>query len=313
MTTLRVLSASDVPDLYGSLGVESRLLDEGPGEDPALFLWRSPSAVVMGKNQNPWTECNLHVVRERGLRLARRETGGGSVYHDPGNLNVCWAMPRILYRPERLHHILVDALAREGVEAEARKGGAVWAGRRKISGCAYGYRRERVLHHATLLVDADLALLKAALAPPRIRVRTHAVPSVPAPVANLSALRPEVTVDTVAGSLLRSAAEAFGEVEALSPSWLEGESTRRRAAEMASAEWIWWRTPRFRIRLEIDGRALSFEVHKGHLEKVDWAGHAVATTVRFDRDSLRGLDRALGLSPGCVADSLQSEGWWLPK
>lgn len=313
VSMLRVHSSLETPDVYGALGMESGLLDEGPGEDPVLFLWRAPPSVVMGKNQNPWRECHLEVLRERRVLLARRETGGGAVYHDPGNLNLCWAMPRSEYRADRLHGILLEALALAGVRGEVRKGGAIWANGRKISGCAFGYRRDRVLHHATLLVEADLSLLKAVLAPPRVRLRTHAVSSLPAPVANVSAWKPGLSLVDMAAYLVVAARGVFGPPGDLPGGWCEGAAVRGRAARMASAEWIWWRTPRFRIQIDPAWGPLALEVHRGRVEHVECRGRRVETAARFDRVSLRELDRDLGLEPGELETALRREGWWLPS
>jgi lipoate-protein ligase A len=306
-----VFRGLDPPDLYRSLALESWLLDEGPGPEPVLFLWCSPPAVVMGKNQNPWRECNLGVVQDRGLLLARRETGGGAVYHDPANLNLCWAMPRAGYDPDRLHGVLVRALESVGVSTEVRKGGAVWAKGRKISGCAFGYRRDRVLHHATLLVNADLAILRAALAPPRVRVKTHAVDSIPAPVANLADLKPGLTVARLADALEQEARNEFGAVERMNPETMT--DLQERTQLMSSREWIWHRAPRFQIELRIEGKPLHFEVHQGMIGKIEWDGTELPNRAAFAPAALAVIDRALQLSEGTLARVLRDEGWRFPR
>ncbi len=72
-------------DIYRNLAIEEYLMAHFT--EPTLFLWQSDCAVVMGKNQNPWRECRLSLMRDEGIPLARRSSGGGTVYHDSGNLN----------------------------------------------------------------------------------------------------------------------------------------------------------------------------------------------------------------------------------
>ena len=74
-------------DVYRNLAIEEYQMEHATEHGPVLFLWQSDCAVVAGKNQNPWRECRLDLMREEGVPLARRISGGGTVYHDAGNLN----------------------------------------------------------------------------------------------------------------------------------------------------------------------------------------------------------------------------------
>ena len=74
-------------DVFTHLAWEEYLMEEVSG--PVLMLWQSACAVVVGKNQNPWQECRLALMEAERVPLARRSSGGGTVYHDEGNLNYC--------------------------------------------------------------------------------------------------------------------------------------------------------------------------------------------------------------------------------
>lgn len=293
------------PDVYRNLAAEESLLNQGD-PFPRLLLWQSPQAVVLGKNQNPWKECHLPTLFEKQIKLARRVSGGGTVYHDPGNLNVCWAMDRSQYDPNAPVSFLIRVLAQFGLEATSGKGGSVWVQGKKVSGSAFAYRRERVLHHSTLLIDADLKLLRAVLSPPRIRVETHAVSSVPAPVVNLATLNSSCTVQSLAEAMWEEAATGEGRPAEI-PEFLD-------VSGMRTWKWIWGQTPTFRIpNLNVGSQTGELEVRKGHLSALTTTEtHKLDPVYPFTRKGLREAERIWGLPPGRLERSLQEQGWWIP-
>lgn len=78
-----------------------------------LLLWRNNPCVVFGRHQNPWKECNVQTTEKRGIALVRRNSGGGTVYHDNGNLNLSFFTPRARYDRKYNLHIITRALFRE--------------------------------------------------------------------------------------------------------------------------------------------------------------------------------------------------------
>ena len=142
---------SESMDPYVNLATEAHLVEDHQPLEPMLFLWRCDHTVVMGKNQNPWREVDLVHLEEAGGRLARRISGGGAVYHDAGNLNYAIVLDRARYEGARVFQAVTDALAGFGVEAEVRCKSSIFTGDRKISGTAFCYKKQSVLHHGTLL------------------------------------------------------------------------------------------------------------------------------------------------------------------
>ena len=255
----------DAVALYANLAREQLLLDGGGGTVPVLMLWRGPQAVVMGKNQNPWRECDPQYLRENGIPLARRVSGGGAVYHDPGNLNFSWILPREGYVPAFCHDLACRALARLGLTAQVAPTGGLLVQGKKVSGSAYCYRRERVLHHGTLLLDADLGRLRAALSPPRVQVHTHAVRSVPAQVANLRDFLPELTREQLMCALVTEAHQVLGPVQDCDPDFGGLDAV---TVQLSSPEWIWGQTPRFSARVRLRDQWLRLTVRQGRVEEL---------------------------------------------
>jgi lipoate-protein ligase A len=294
--------------LFEHLAAEEILLNgAGPGV-PVLMIWRGPRGVVMGKNQNPWRECNLDVIRERGLLLGRRVSGGGTVYHDPGNLNFSWVLERKVYRPDLLHGILRDALGRLGLRAETAATGGMLVRGRKVSGAAYCYRQERVLHHGTLLWHADLPTMRAALSAPRVRLTTHAVSSVPARVENLADMLSGLEPEDLVEALIASGEAVFGQRRVADlDSELLGETCRR----FQSDDWIRGQTPRFVARVDLDGETLEVSVRRGRVERVVQGADdsAVEDAPWFGMEMFPVLSSLTGIAPDHLLEAFARSGW----
>lgn len=78
-----------------------------------LLFWRNDPCVVFGRHQNPWLECNVQAAEKAGIVLARRNSGGGTVYHDNGNLNLTFFTPRERYNRKYNLNIITNALFRQ--------------------------------------------------------------------------------------------------------------------------------------------------------------------------------------------------------
>ncbi len=143
-----------------NLAAEEYLLTQGLHN--GFMLWRNRPAVVIGRNQNPCSQVDIVTAQRKNIPVLRRISGGGAVYHDLGNVNFTFIRtignrPRVDFsaylRPIR------DFLATLGVPAVFEDPGDLSVGGRKISGNAQHFRKGKVLHHGTLLFDADVRLL----------------------------------------------------------------------------------------------------------------------------------------------------------
>ena len=176
-------------DAAHNLALEEVLFDSLAEEEGLLLLYCNRPAVVVGKYQNAWEEVSPEAIRA-GLPVLRRMSGGGAVYHDPGNLNYSLITHVPSRRMPDVHTRVgpvLRALSRLGCADLSAESNGLSVGGVKVSGHAQRMSRGRLLHHGTLLVHTDLAALRAALRPPAdTAIESKAVKSIRSPVANLS-------------------------------------------------------------------------------------------------------------------------------
>lgn len=252
-------------DVFRNLAVEEWLLEHAEG--PVLFLCVNDPCVVIGKNQNPWRECRLSLMNKEGVPLARRISGGGAVYHDPGNLNVSVMVPRTEYVEQKQYDLIFQCLETFGINASKLGKSSLAVDGLKFSGQAFCHRRDRTLHHGTILVNADLARLGRYLGPELEGIETKAVASVPANVANLSQFAPELTVEKLSAALIEACTEKYG--RGAVEYWADDELQKYCAATQflpmlgknSSNAWNLGHTPKFIFQgLEVvKGRVVSLD------------------------------------------------------
>jgi len=151
-------------DVYLNLAREEYLFDNLPKGSRSFLVYVDSPSIVFGKHQNPWRECSVAVLKEQGIPLARRISGGGTVYHDLGNLNFSFLLPKTGFDRRKNLALIVQSLGRLGIRAEISERHDIMVGNQKISGNAFCFRRERALHHGTLLIRSELDALHGSLA-----------------------------------------------------------------------------------------------------------------------------------------------------
>ena len=129
-------------------------------DDDVFFLWQNTPAVVVGSYQNICREVHVESLRRLGIPVVRRMSGGGTVYHDLGNVNYTY----ILRTSGALDYDavlspVIAALNAIGVPARKNRTCDIAIGERKISGSAQKMVKGRLLHHGTLLFSSDLGVL----------------------------------------------------------------------------------------------------------------------------------------------------------
>lgn len=237
-------------DPYKNLALEAWLFENGR-EDVWLYLWQNQHTVVIGRNQNAWKECRLSALEADGGKLARRGSGGGAVYHDLGNLNFTFILPRDAYDLHRQLGVILEAVQRLGIPARfTGRNDLVTEDGAKFSGNAFQFSAQTALHHGTILVSADMGALSKYLAPSKAKLAAKGVDSVRSRVCNLNTLRPGLTIDQVAQAVAAAFAAEYGPYETQDPQALDQGALAALEARFASWEWRLGRRAAFDALLE---------------------------------------------------------------
>jgi lipoate-protein ligase A len=268
------VSPSDDPFL--NLALEDYLLHRN--DDEVFLLWESRQAVVVGKHQNALAELNHSYVREKGITVARRLTGGGTVFHGPGNLNFTFIRngePGRLVDFGRFIRPLLGYLATLGIEAVQGPKNEIMARGKKISGNAEHVFRNRVLHHGTLLFDADLDVLRDAIRVIPGRYIDKAVQSNRTSVMNIAeclntALSPQAFRDGLFDYICRMEG---GEPE--DQKGIEWDEVRKLSrSKYTTWEWIYGWSPDYRFLINAQGLSGNLKVHRGVITEAEiHSGH----------------------------------------
>ena len=176
----------DNHDPYFNIASEEYLLKEKDGY--FIYVWKNSPAVIVGVNQNAYSEVNMGETERRGVKVVRRLTGGGAVYHDLNNL--CFTVIAENKRDSDLYREftapVIEYLNEIGVKAEFSGRNDITVDGRKISGNAETFYKNKVMHHGTILFKTDMEVLSAVLKPNRFKTESKGIKSVRARVANVS-------------------------------------------------------------------------------------------------------------------------------
>ena len=225
---------------FRNLAVEKHLMDTLPEETAILYLWQNDRTIVIGRNQNPWQECRVEAFLESGGTIARRLSGGGAVYHDLGNLNFTFIVPKPEFNIPRQLGVIRAAVAAFGLEAVPSGRNDLEIAGRKFSGNAFYKSGKAAYHHGTLLVRADTAAMADYLTVDEEKLQSRGVRSVPARVVNLADLSPEITVDSLEEALFVAFGRVYGSEPAmLDERMLDQPTLRALAAQFADENWIY--------------------------------------------------------------------------
>lgn len=265
--------AAKSTDIYYNLALEEYLFDHYR-DDSCLLLWRNDASVVLGKYQNAFEEVNLKEIEKRQLKVARRNTGGGTVFHDLGNLNYSFITD---YDPEHFSNYdvflnpVIAALNKLGIPAAKRNQSDIAIGDRKISGSAQSIKKGRILHHGTLLFDADLSELHTMLKPTEGRIESKAVKSVRSKVVNMKEYikDPAMTVSELEEYLLENL--SFEEQsQELILSEYERKTVMRTSKEKYSTwEWNFGKSPSFTFQKRSKNINVKLSVKQGKIMECD--------------------------------------------
>lgn len=240
----------DSTNPWHNLALEEALFENHSG-GALLYLWRNSRTVVIGRNQNAWKECRVEALERDGGKLARRSSGGGAVYHDLGNLNFTFILPREEYNLERQLGVILRAVQELGINAHfSGRNDIVGEDGAKFSGNAFRFSQKNAMHHGTLLVDVDLARMAKYLSPPKEKLRTKGVESVRARVCNLNDIKPGITGADAWVSIAKAFTLEYGHCRAMNDKDVFVAALSQREDRHASWDWRMGSSPAFDVTLE---------------------------------------------------------------
>ena len=230
-------------DAHWNMAHDEFLL-EGLGET-VFCLWQNAPAVIIGLNQSAYAEVNLPCLEARGIKLARRVTGGGAVYHDLGNLNYSIAGPA--KEVDRCYDLMADALRRLGLNARRSGRNDILVDGLKCSGWAKRLSRDRMMIHGTLMWDVDQEALTEALSAPGSKLSAAGIESVRSRVCNIGPLLPQFkTIEQFQEALHGILAQQDPEI--LLTEAQKAQISREAQKKFSTWEWVYARSPKTEFR-----------------------------------------------------------------
>lgn len=240
---------SDTYDPWFNLATEDYIFKDMSPDQQVLFLWRNENTVVIGRFQNPWSECHLDKMEKDGIKLARRQSGGGAVFHDLGNTNFTFMSSKESYSKEVNNKIITKALAKFSIEAYPSGRNDILVQEKKVSGSAFKESKDRSFHHGTLLINADLTKLGNYLTPNPKKLVSKGIQSVRARVANLVEFNSILNHDVLVQAIIEEFFHHYGshcDIQLLNNEVLKNiPELKQRYDELKDWNWRFGETPDF--------------------------------------------------------------------
>ncbi len=241
-------------DPHYNLAFEEYIFKNLNSKEDFVLLWRNGPSIIVGKNQNTVEEINMDFVKENNIKIVRRVTGGGAVYHDLGNLNFSFISraddnEKIDFKTYNVP--IINALEKLGVKCDLSGRNDLVIDGKKFSGIAQSISKGRVLNHGTLLFDSQLDVLSKALNVKRDKIESKGIKSVSSRVTNIKAyVKQDVDVLEFKNLVLKNIFEYFNEpVEIYQLTDEDRESIQKMVDERYGTwEWNFGRSPNFNYK-----------------------------------------------------------------
>ena len=273
---------SDSNNPYYNLATERYLFDSKKNGDIIIYLWQNKDTVVVGRYQNTYEEIDLKYARQGNIAVARRDTGGGAVYHDLGNLNYTFIVDENSGQLASCNNLLKSVFKYFGLRCVFQGRNDILINGFKISGTAQHIESGKLLHHGTLLISSNLEILENVLTRNNKIINSKAKCSNRRRVANLSEFI-KIDVDDVFETyttLLRS--EDGREIEYLD----EERISIVKDNKYSTNDWIYGFQPKFSykssMRLKSGTITALAVISNGVIEKVQFEGDFFTVGNLFD-------------------------------
>ncbi len=201
---------SDEHDPYANLALEEFLCEHYEiGSKILLYLWQNDNTVVIGRNQNAYDQCYMKYIKEHNIKVARRLSGGGAVYHDLGNLNYTIICSNNLFSKEENTKMIVDSINKFGIQAVPSGRNDLVVNGYKISGTAYFTGRYASYQHGCIMVHSDQETMYKALRIRQDKIISKNIRSVYSRTVNLQELCDSIDVRKLSIQIIKTFREKY--------------------------------------------------------------------------------------------------------
>lgn len=264
-----------IHDPMMNLAIEEYVLRNLDVNESYLLFYINEPSIIIGKNQNTAEEINTEYVEEKGIKVVRRLSGGGAVYHDLGNLNFSFITKddgESFHNFQKFTEPVVKALKKLGINAELSGRNDILAEGKKISGNAMFSTRGRMFSHGTLMFDVNVDDVVASLKVKKDKIESKGIKSVRSRVTNIADfLENPITIEEFKSLILKYIFEDSEEV----PEYILTEEDWNKIHEISkeryqSWDWNYGKSPKFNLqnshRFPVGSIDIRLEVNKGRIE-----------------------------------------------
>ncbi len=258
-----------------NLATEEFLL-KSKSED-CFYLYINNPSIIVGKNQNALAEINVEYVKENNIDVIRRMSGGGAVFHDPGNLNFTFIMTELQDKSvdfRKYTQPILDVLNAMGVDAKFEGRNDMTIKGQKFSGNAKYFYKDKILQHGTLLFNSKLPDLSQALKLNPLKYKDKAIKSISSRVTNIEEhLNHNVSIEEFESRIINHVRNMYAESELyeLTDSDIDAINT---LVEEKYGTWGWnfGHSPQYNFQKGIKTNGghveINLDVEKGEIKKV---------------------------------------------
>lgn len=237
-----IISGENNP--YYNIALEKELFENVGKDERILYLWQNEKTVVVGRNQNPFMECNVEKIISDGGYIARRVSGGGAVYHDLGNLNFTFISNAEDSDIAKQIEVIKAAVLKFGIVSEASGRNDILTNGKKFSGHAFYEEDNKSFHHGTLMLDVDTDYLVSILNPSNLKLNSKGIASVKQRVINLKDINQDIKVSNMCDALKESFENTYGEADKVLSYTLENYKPKY-YDDFRSEEWVFGQSPEY--------------------------------------------------------------------
>ncbi|MBC8321202.1 MAG: lipoate--protein ligase [Bacteroidetes bacterium] len=259
-------------DPYFNIAAEEHFLKTF--SDDIIMVWQSSPSVIVGKHQNTMAEINLNYVNKHNIPVIRRISGGGTVYHDEGNIN--YSIITSSENREQLVNFksftkpVIGFLDSLGLKTVFEGKNNLTIDGKKFSGNSAHVFKNRILNHGTLLFNANLDNLEAAICPGNFSISDKAVKSIRANVTNLlDQLREPISIEIFTDKLISYFRNYFN-IDSITQLSGNDETSIAELVETKYKLWDWnyGYSPKYNYTYENGGIKINIEINKGIIERI---------------------------------------------